>query len=154
MATLPSAVTVVQDTAGAGASGLDLISVVAPVATSADAVPRQFGSAAAIYAQHGYCEGVEYAALHAQRTRKPVLFIGVPIATNGEVGRVDTSGNSGTSVVSVVAEGPGYVLAEHDGYAEVISGGTIGSSQIVLGISLDGGDTVKSVRLGTGNSYS
>jgi hypothetical protein len=153
MATLPSAVTVVQDTAGAVASGLDLIAVISPVPTSADATPRLFGSAAAIYAQHGYSEGVEYAALHVERTRKSILFVGVPIATVGEVGRVDTSGNSGTSVVSVVATGPGYVLAEHGGYAEVISGGIIGTDQIVLGISLDDGDTIKSVRLGTGNTY-
>lgn len=152
MATLPSANTAVQDTAAAVASGLDTIALWSPCAVSADGVPRLFGSAAAIYAQHGYCEGVEYAALHAARTRKPILFSGLPIATPGAVGRVNTGGNTGTSVASVAAGSSG-VLAEHEGRVTVRTGGTVGTSQIVLGVSLDGGTTVRRVRLGTATSY-
>jgi len=152
MATLPSANTAVQDTAAAVASGIDTIALWSPCAVSADGVPRLFGSAAAIYAQHGYCEGVEYAALHAARTRKPILFSGLPIATPGAVGRVNTGGNTGTSVASVAAGGAG-VLAEHEGRVTVLTGGTVGTSQIVLGVSLDDGTTVRRVRLGTATSY-
>jgi hypothetical protein len=152
MATLPSAKTAVQDTAAAVASGIDTIALWSPCAVSADCVPRLFGSAAAIYAQHGYCEGVEYAALHAARTRKPILFSGLPIATPGAVGRVNTSGNTGTSVASVAAGSSG-VLAEHEGRVTVLTGGTVGTSQIVLGVSLDDGTTVRRVRLGTATSY-
>lgn len=152
MATLPSANTAVQDTAAAVASGIDTIALWSPCAVSADGVPRLFGSAAAIYAQHGYCEGVEYAALHAARTRKPILFSGLPIATPGVVGRVNTSGNTGTSVASVAAGSSG-VLAEHEGRVTVLTGGTVGTSQIVLGVSLDDGTTVRRVRLGTATSY-
>ena len=152
MANLPRATTSVSDTAGAVASGTDTICVLAPVATAADVTPRLFGTAAAIYEQHGYSEGVEYAALHAERTRRPILFVGLPIATPGVVGREDTSGNSGGSVSTVTAGSSG-VLGEHDGVVSVLSGGTVGTDQIVLGLSLDGGRTVKRVRLGTGTSY-
>src|SRR4051812_15195414 len=98
MVALPRASTSVQDQAGAAATGLDVVCVWSPCASSADMVPRLFGSAAAVYAQHGYCEGVEYAALHADATRKPVLFCGLPIVTVGAVSRVDKSGNTGSSV--------------------------------------------------------
>lgn len=153
MATLPGANnTLATGGAAAAVSGADLITVIAPCASNADAVPRIFGSPSAIYAQHGYCEGVEYCALHANGTNKPCLFVGIPIATPGVVGRVNTGGNTGTSVISVTAGGSG-VLAEHDGVVRVIAGGTVGTDQIVLGLSMDGGTSERRVRLGTATSY-
>jgi len=142
----------VVDTAGALAKGLDVVCVWSPVAQSADCVPRQYGSAAAIYTQHGYCEGVEYAALHFARTGKPVLFQGLPIAVPGAIGRVDTTDLTagGTAAVSLVGSS---TLNEHDGVVEIITGGVVGTSQIVLGLSLDGGRTYRRVRLGTAASY-
>lgn len=150
--TLPSATTTITSTAGAPATGTDLIAVIAPVTTNADATPRVFANAAAVVALHGYNEGAEYVALHVQETRKPVLFVGIPIATPGAVSRKNVSGNSGTSVVDVAAGGSG-ALAEVDGVVTVVTGGTIGADQIVIGVSLDGGRTTKKVRLGTANSY-
>lgn len=150
--TLPSATTTITSTAGAPATGTDLIAVIAPVTTNADATPRVFANAAAVVALHGYNEGAEYVALHVQETRKPVLFVGIPIATPGAVSRKNVSGNSGTSVVDVAAGGSG-TLAEVDGVVTVITGGTVGTDQIVIGVSLDGGRTTKRVRLGTANSY-
>jgi hypothetical protein len=152
MGTLPSANTTVQDTATAKAAGQDLICVLAPVPTAADITPRQFGSASAIYAQHGYSEGVEYAALHVEQTGLPVLFVGLPISTTGVVGRIDDTGNTDTCVVSVAVGGSGC-LAEHDGVCKVVVGGTIGTDQIQLDVSGDGGRTFKRVRLGTASSY-
>jgi len=152
MATLPKATTVVTDTAGAVAGGLDTICVIAPVAISADATPRQYGSASAIYAQHGYSEGVEYAALHAERTRKPILFVGLPIATVGAISRQDTSGNTGACVTTLATNADG-VLSEHEGVLSVVSGGVVGTDQIVLGLSLDGGRSTRRIRLGTATSY-
>ena len=84
MATTPRASTSVLDTATAKAGGLDLICVLAPVPTSADITPRQFGSASALYAQHGYNEGVEYTALHVDNTGLPVLFVGLPIGAGSQ----------------------------------------------------------------------
>lgn len=152
MATLPGANNTLATGGAAAVSGADLITVIAPCASNADAVPRIFGSPSAIYAQHGYCEGVEYCALHANGTNKPCLFVGIPIATPGVVGRVNTGGNTGTSVISVTAGGSG-VLAEHDGVVRVIAGGTVGTDQIVLGLSMDGGTSERRVRLGTATSY-
>jgi hypothetical protein len=124
----------------------------APVATGADIVPRQFGSAAALYAQHGYNEGVEYAALHVDNTGLPVLFVPLPISTAGVVGRVNTGGNTGTSVASVAA-GPSGCLGEHEGVIEVVTGGTVGTDQVILDFSADGGRNYQRVRLGTANSF-
>lgn len=152
MPELPNATTRVSATASAVASGTDIVCIIAPVSASADATPRRFGNADAAYAQHGYCDGVEYAAYHVSKAGKPFIFVGVPIATPGVVSRVNAGGNSGSSVVSATAGASG-VLGEHDGRVVVEKGGTIGTDQIRLQLSLDGGTTFKSVRLGTGSSY-
>ena len=153
MATLPKATTNVVDTAGAVAAGTDTVCVIAPVPANADATPRLYGDASSIYSVHGYSEGVEYAALHAQGPHKPILFVGVPIAAPGTISRENTSGRlTGTSVTTLAAGSAG-ILSEHDGVISVISGGVVGTDQIVLGLSLDGGVTVKRVRLGTANQY-
>lgn len=114
-------------------------------------MPRLFGKAADAYAKHGYCEGVEYAELHVRATRKPFLFVPLPIAVPGVVSRKNTSGNTGSSVVDVTAGGSG-VLGEHDGEVVVLSGGVVGTAQILLGVSFDG-RTTRRVRLGTANTY-
>lgn len=152
MATLPRASVSVEATASAPGSGENLICVLSPCATSADMVPRLFGSASAVAEQHGYCEGVEYVALHTVGTQKPVLFVGMPIGTAGAISRSTSHENTGTSVVSVAAGSDG-VLAEHDGVLRVVSGGTIGTDQIKLELSLDGGRSFQNLRLGTANSY-
>lgn len=152
MATNPRALTTVSTTAGASGGALDVICIISPVPDGADVIPRLFGAADAIFEQHGYSEGLEYAALHFQRTRKAVIFVGVPIDDPGVIGRENGAGNSGTCVVTL-AEGPDGVLTEHDGIWKVKRGGTIGTDPIVLELSLDGGTTFQTVRLGTSNSY-
>ena len=156
MVALPRATTVVQDQAGAAATGLDVICIFTPCAVSADMVPRMLGSAAAVYTQHGYCEGVEYAALHAEKTRKPFMVCGLPIAVEGEISREDTTGNSGSASTTITAGADG-VLAEHDGVLVVDHPAgtvvTIGTDQIKLSYSLDGGRTFKKYRLGTAASF-
>ena len=152
MADLPSAETVIEQTAGRPSTGVDLCVVMAACRLNADIVPRLFANHDAILTQHGYCDGVDYAAIHIEETKKSVMFIGLPIVTEGVVGRFNSSGNSGSSVVSVAAD-PGGCVGEHDGVITVVRGGTVGTDQIMLGLSLDGGRTVKNVRMGTGNSY-
>ncbi len=126
--------------------------ILAAVATSDDLTPRLFGSPSAIYDQHGYSEGLEYAALHLAQTGHSVVFVGMPIGTAGTVSRTSSGGNTGGSVVTAVAGADG-VLGEHDGVVVVVAGGTVGSSQIRLDVSLDGGTSFQPVRLGTENSY-
>ncbi len=151
MATVPSAVTRVANRAKAAANSTDLCCVIAPCALSADFIPRQFGSADALVAQNGYCEGAEYAAEHFVRTGKAVLFLGIPISVPGVISRVNQKGNTGSSVVTVTAGSAG-VLTHHDGAVTILQGGVVGTDQIVIGITLDGRVT-KPVRLGTGNAY-
>lgn len=152
MATLPSANVTISSEAGALAGGTGYCTVIAPVATNADSKPRVFSSARALLTQHGYSPGVGYAALHIQDTGKPVLFVGIPIATAGTVGRQNASGVTGTSVITVAA-GVSGALEEVDAILTVTTGGTIGTAGIVFDLSLDGGVTEKSIRLGTATSY-
>lgn len=152
MPTAPSATTTLAPTAGAQAGGLDYVCVIAPTFANADGIPRVMTSAKSVIDFHGYCEGAEYVALHAAATRKAFLFCGIPVAIPGVIGQEDTSGNTGTSASSLALGGSG-ALAEHDGHVACVTGGTIGTSQIVLAVSLNKGRNVKRVRLGTATSY-
>lgn len=152
MATTPSATTTISAEAGALAGGTGYCVVIAPVAVSADSTPRVFASASSLIEQHDYCPGVDYAALHIDATKKPVIFVGIPVATAGVLGRQNGSGVTGTSVISIAAGANGY-LDETDFEIVVVTGGTIGTNGIVFSISADGGLSTKNVRLGTATSY-
>lgn len=149
---LPSANVSVSETAGASASGTGLLVVMCPVAQNADMVPRYYRSTQAILDRHGYSKGASYSATHFEETRKPVLFIGLPIATAAVIGRQDSSGVTGTCVITVAAAASG-IVEEVDAIVRVTKGGTIGTDQIALSISLDGGRTFQAARLGTANTY-
>jgi hypothetical protein len=152
MATIPSSTTSIQDQVSASGAGADLVTVIAAVPTAADGKPALYSNIKALLADKGYSEGAEYAAYHFARTRRPVLFVGIPIVTQGVIGRLNTSGNAGSSVASIAAGAQGP-LAETDGVLTVIKGGTVGTDQILLGLSLDGGRKTKTIRLGTATSY-
>lgn len=152
MATTPSATTTISAEAGALAGGTGYCVVIAPVAVNADSTPRVFASADALLEQHDYCPGVDYAALYIDATKKPVIFVGIPVATAGVLGRQNGSGVTGTSVISIAAGANGY-LDETDFRIVVVTGGTIGTNGIVVSISADGGLSTKNVRLGTATSY-
>lgn len=152
MATLPRATVRVEPTAAAPGSGLDTVCILAAVPSNPDMTPRIFGGAQAIYEQHGYSEGVEYGALHLAYTGKSVIFVGMPIGTAGVISRFTSHENTGSSVVTVVAGADG-VLSDHRGVLRVVAGGTIGTDQIKLELSLDDGRSFSPLRLGTANSY-
>lgn len=149
MALLPSATTSIDVAAGSFGAGTDYLTIIAPVGTAADGVPRVFTSTAALLAKHAYAPGVDYAAIHFEETGKPVIFVGVEAATEGAVSHIDSSQVSGNSVITVT----GTPLEELDLELVVTVGGTVGSSLISFDLSLDGGVTSKSVRLGTASSY-
>jgi hypothetical protein len=75
----------------------------------------------------------------------------MPFATQGALSRFNNEGNTGTAGVTVTA-GANGPLAEHDGVIDVVKGGTVGTDQIVLGLSLDGGRVFQMLRVGTANS--
>jgi len=152
MATTPSASVSVSESASTPGAGSDTICILAPVKTQADIVPRLYGNADAIAEVHGYCEGVDYYSFHARETRKPCIFVGLPIDDPGVVGRFDTSGKTGSASVTI-SEGSDGCMTEHDGVLTVINGGTVGTDQILCDLSLDGGKSTKKVRFGTGDEY-
>lgn len=152
MADLPVATVTIDDEAGALAGGTDLLAVFACVEQNADLTPRVFTSTKSLLTKHGYSDGVDYCSSHFEETKKPVIFIGLPTVTAGAIGRVDTSGNTGSCVITINAGAHGVLDATRI-RVKVVAGGVIGTDQIVLDVSADGGLTYKRVRLGTGNSY-
>lgn len=152
MPTIPSANVSISAEAGALAGGTGYCVVIAPVGTNADSVPRVYSSHKALLAQHNYAPGVSFAASFIEKTRKPVIFCGIPAAVAGTIGQHDDTGVTGTSVITVAAGAAG-VLEELDASLTVTNGGTIGTNGIEFEFSADGGRTVKKVRLGTASSY-
>lgn len=152
MSSLPSASTRLSDQSGTAPVATDLLAVWGCCASLADGTPRLYSSVAAMETAHGYCEAEEYAAIHMEDTGKSILFVPLAIATAGTVGRFNASGNTGSSVVTCAGAGGG-ILAETDGVLKVTTGGTIGTDQIMLSLSLDGGLTYKPARLGTASTY-
>lgn len=152
MAELPNASVTIDDEAGAFGGGTGYIVVMGCAASNADGVPRVFSSTRSLLDNHDYTPAVSYCASHFSETGLPVIFVPMPIATAGVVGSEDDTGVMGTSVVTATA-GVSGALEQVDGRVEVVDGGTIGTDQIVLSLSLNGGRTESTVRLGTANSY-
>lgn len=152
MADLPEATIQIDDEAGALAGGTDVLTVIGCVESNDDITPRLFSSTKSLLSFHGYSPAVDYCAQHFEEAKKPVLFVGLPKVTAGAIGSVDTSGNTGTALVSVAA-GSNGVLEEVDASVTIATGGVVGTAQILLDLSLDGGKTSKRVRLGTALTY-
>ncbi len=149
MATIPSAGVTINAEAGALAGGTGYCVVMGCVPTSADATVRVFSSAKALIAQHGYSPAVDYAALHLEATKQPIIFIGMAVTTAGASANLVTTGKLGTSVFTVT----GTIFEETSAVFTVVNGGTVGTSGITFTLSLDGGRTSKLIRLGTATSY-
>lgn len=152
MATLPAATVTLSTEAGPAANGSGFCVVAGCVGTNADTTVRVFSSAKSLIAQHGYSAAVDYAALHIEATKKPVIFIGLPITTAGALSRANSVGVTGTSAITVAAASGGY-MDEAELVVTCTTGGTIGTNGIALTISCDGGLTEKPVKLGTATSY-
>ena len=152
MADLPRATTRIDDQAGAFSGVAGLCVVIAAVAQNADATPRVMSASKSILAQHGYSQGADFAAKFIDKTGRPVLFVGVPIATVGAVTHRDDTAVVGTSTITVGADTNG-ILEETDIVLTVVTGGTIGVNGIAFDISIDGNQTKTRVRLGTATTY-
>jgi len=155
MPSLPSATTRLQDESGGLAVGSDLLAVLAPVATLDDETPRLFSSTQSLYDTHGYAQGVDFCAIYIEATGLPILFVPLTIGTVGAVSRQITGaswGATSTSTVTCSAGGNGC-LDECDIIVRAGNSGTVGTGQLLFDLSLDGGRTFKSIRLGTNNSY-
>lgn len=152
MAELPVASVQIDDEAGALAGGVDYLTVIGCVERNADATARLFSSTKALIETHGYAAAVDYCAMHFEETKKPIIFVALPTVTAGTIGETDGGGNSGTSIVSVVAGSAG-VLDDVDAEVVIVAGGTVGTDQITFDLTLDEWRTSKRYRLGTANTF-
>lgn len=152
MAELPNASVVIDDTLVAGAAGTGYLAIFACVSANDDGVPRVFGSTKGILDTHKYSRGASLAAHFIRDTRKPVVFVPLPITTAGAVSDLDVTDVTGTSVITVTA-GTDGIAEEADAIVTVTKGGTIGVAGIEFTYSMNGGRDSKLVRLGTANSY-
>lgn len=150
---LPGATTNLSQTASTTTQATKLLTVLAAVPLNANSKPWMVGNAASLYGQNGYSPAVDFVADYISKTKLPVLFVPMPIAAPGVVGRIDQTGNTNTAVVSVSVGGSGS-LEELDGQVRVNTGGVVGTDQIMIDLSLDGGRSWKlGIRLGTATSY-
>lgn len=152
MPTRPQASLSIATTGGAYAGGDGYAVIMACVGKNADGVPRVFTGITALLEQHDYSQGADLAAHLLEKTRSPVIFVPLPIVTAGAL-RMQRSTGTGTSIVTYSASTYGY-LEEVDATLTVTTGGTIGAgSGPIFSLSLDGGRTTKTVRLGTASTY-
>lgn len=151
MPDLPSASVTIDPAAGGLGAGTDYLVVLLPCATNADLKPRVFASTKALLDFHGYAPGVDYLAHHYDETGLPAIVVPMPIVTAGVISQQDDSQVDGTCAITVT----GTPLEECDLELTVTHTGTktIGTDQILFDLSLDGGRTTKSVKLGTATSY-
>ena len=152
MAELPSASVAIDDTLVAGAAGTGYLAIFACVSTNDDGIPRVYGSSKGILDTHKYSRGASLAAHFIRDTRKPVVFVPLPIDTAGDVDDLDVTDVSGTSVITVTAGDDG-IAEEADAIITVTTGGTIGAAGIEFTYSMNGGRDAKLVRLGTATNY-
>jgi hypothetical protein len=152
MPTRPQASLSIATTGGAYAGGDGYAVIMACVGKNADGVPRVFTGISALLDQHDYSQGADLAAHLLAKTRSPIIFVPLPIVTAGAL-RMQRSTGTGTSIITYSASTYGY-LEEVDATLTVTTGGTIGSgSGPIFTLSLDGGRTTKTVRLGTASTY-
>lgn len=100
-------------------------------------MPSTFGKPKAIVQTFGGGPGPEAAALYVEQTGKPVIFVRAAGSTAGANGAVDSTGKTGTSVVTL----SGTPFDDYELAVRVVSGGTIGTPGITIQWSLDGGRT-------------
>lgn len=141
-----SNVTVKAQPSGMG-SGSDLIAVIAPVAKNNDLGPILYQSAQGIVDQYGYCEGASYAAMHIAQTKRSVVFVGVPIAVPATVSNLEKNGHAWIDDVL------GSITTETQGILKCTVGGETGTTGIEFSMSLDNGQSWKTIRLGTATTY-
>ncbi len=150
-AVLPSASTTVRRTGGAVATGLDLATIWGCCTKNADMVPRLWFDANALEEFHGPGQLLDQVSLFIRITGLPVLVVPLPISSPGII-RTQRQSGTGTSTATVDV-GSDDSLERVDGLLRVVQGGTVGTDQIQLEYSLDGGSIWTLFRLGTATSY-
>ena len=126
----------------------DVMAIAGPADAGAFDTPVAY--ARGKYVQNAFGDGLLVeAACHAiERYGKPVILTRTKTTTAGSYGTLDTSGVTGTSVVTL--HGGTTPVDDYELLFVVVKGGTIGTTGITYQYSLDGGRTMSPVTaLGT-----
>lgn len=152
----------VQEARGAVAvpADLDNIAVVIGCSSAGSGLSPFFLNATAAIANRGYGDAVDaLTQILEQRqsdgssdVKVPAAMWTTPVDTTGAYGTIDTSGVTGTSVVTT--DGAVDPFGTYEAKLIVVVGGTIGVTGITLRWSLDNGRTLSRVTaLGTANNF-
>ena len=116
-------------------------------------LPATYGRVKDLVADFGVGPGVEAAALHIERTGRPVVFVRADTSVDGAAGTVNDDLVAGTSVITADTATV-KPLDDYEVVFQVTLGGTIGTGPISFRTSLDGGRTWSpTTALGTANTY-
>jgi hypothetical protein len=151
---LPGATTSLSETAAGVSLGTDLICVLSCMSGGTDLSSggelRLFTNPNDINAIFGRGEGYEFGSLYIPATAKPILFGSLASTVAATLGNVDTTGVTGTSVVTFSGTPTDDVEIQISAEAAFTVGTTGGS----LAFSLDGGQTWSgNYRMGTATSF-
>lgn len=152
-ATLPRATTRILPGRAGIVTGENLATIWGCVPLNADLTPRIWADSGSFEDYHGPGQTLDHLACYIARTDKPALVVPLPITTPGYI-RWQRQDGTGTSAATV-GVGANGSLERVDGAVRVPrnGGGTVGSDQIQIEYSLDGGNNWELVRLSTNTSY-
>lgn len=114
--------------------------------------PATFGRVTDLLSAYGYGPLTEAAALHIDRTGRPVVVVKCAAATTtGAMGTIDDSGVTGTASTFIIHTASTFPLGDYEVRVKIVTGGTLGVAGITYRYSLDGGRNYSAVQaLGTG----
>lgn len=128
-----------------------LLALVGPCSGGIAAVPATYAQVKSLVAALGAGPLVEAAAIHIERTGKPVLVVKSAASVAASTSAV-TSVATGTSVVTALA--PTTANDDLELYLKIVTGGTRGVAGVTFQYSYDGGRTLSPVTaLGTANDF-
>jgi hypothetical protein len=150
MADLPKATARIDETGAGVGVGADYALILSCMEKGPIATIRRTTKVQDTLDEFGHGEGLDVAGHYVELTGLPYLFARLTSASAAAIGPIDTTGVTGTSVVTFT----GAPLDEEDLVVKVELGGTIGTGPIEIRTSRDGGRTYSGkVRLGNTNIY-
>lgn len=151
MYTLPRA-SVEFSTLNQIAGDVGLVGVFFPAFSNADNKPRLVTTTTQWINLFGFGEGAAFCAWFLKKAKRAILAMPMVVNTQSVVTAKTLTGLTSTSAVTVAATLNDHCRAATHGIVVVERGGTVGTDQIVLSYSMDGGEEFKTLRLGKANS--
>jgi Protein of unknown function (DUF2586) len=127
-----------------------LLALVGPATAGPINTPATYGRVPNLISTFTSGPLVEAAAYFVETFGRPVIVVRTAASTAGVAGAVDSTGKTGTSVITLT----GTPVDDQDVEVRFLTGGTIGVTGITFQYSLDGGRTWSAViNLGTATTY-